>query len=43
MNTIDRDKRIIIANIEKYSFEDKIKILKELIKEFNQALLNLEN
>jgi len=43
METIDRDKRIIIANIEKYSFKDKIKILRELIKEFNQALLNLEN
>lgn len=43
MTTIERDKRIIIANIEKYNFEDKIKILKELIKEFRQALLNLEN
>lgn len=39
METVDRDKRIIIANIEKYNHKDRIKILQELINMYESEML----
>lgn len=36
---MDRTKKIIIANIENYSYEDRVKILQELIDMYKSEML----